>query len=388
VIRALDDLIALSNLEADKTASEGFVNIAEEVRLRKPGCTPDEMNRIRTALLGIPESYLSVAAYVALPKVSIGNLTLAPGRPQDESLFDRLTHANSPAWPLWDFVNHHCLYHVADYEGDMICVVRDGKLNAGEILRIDLSCPPTPELHRTAWSFEQLMLGFGRLREQFLEERFGPDAIDEVLASLVSDFELDAEQTEDWAWFAEVALSDDEVALDDTAEVPAARSLDAEGTILGTTGPGALGQTSPRFANTERDADIVSEYQRPRPEGYDRFAAIPTWPDWQVDNFVQLNGSVNRFYWSRYEGHAYQLAQWPGPNGDRSDEIYAIMAPHIRLLVVKGTPKPWNPDWDLREVARYPLQGIEPWVEAQEEIAKCRRRLPELLAEAAAKKKK
>jgi hypothetical protein len=382
VIRTIEEVVALSAREA-----EAEPLLAEEMLLRTPGTSNAELAQIRTALPGLPESYLTVAAQVLLPNAAIGYVQLAPGEPDGGGLVERLVHANSPASPLWAFLDQRQLYHIADYEGDMICVVRDGQPKAGEIARIDLSCPPTPELHRTAWTFEQFLIGFGRLREQFVEERFGPDAIDAVLASLVDDFHFDEEQFEDWTWFAEVALGEDEDTPGDPWNQSSAWSQSPEATKSGPAGPSTPQKTAERPASKDLNADVVSEYQRPVPEGFDAFAAIPTWPDWQVDNFVQGDGSLTRSYWSRFEGQVYKLTQRPRPYLDESHELYAVMAPQIVLVVVKGTPKPRSRDWDLRKVATYPLPGLEPWVEAQVEIAAYRRRLPELLAELPANKK-
>jgi hypothetical protein len=365
MIRTIQDLVALTEREVAMDPV-----LADEILLRSPGCSPTEITELRAALPGLPESYLSVAERVSLPNVSIGYLNLAPGRRQDGSLLKRLTHANSSAWPLWGFVAKNGLYHVADYEGDMICVVREGRPNAGEVLRMDLSCPPTPELHRTAQSFEQLLLGFGSLREQHVEERFGPEAIDEVLTSLQEEFGLDEEQLEDWTWFAEVALGEDESYDQHVGdEAPALESN--------------IQQTSNlQLDDSDCDTDIVSTFDHPVPEGFDAFAAIPSWPDWQIDTYKsQINGSIQSAFYSRFEGRVYQLRQWPAPNHDPSYLGYAGRTARIMLSVIRGTPKPWNLDWVLDEVTTYPLSGFEPWEEAREAIAGYRRRLPDLLAE-------
>jgi hypothetical protein len=267
-------------------------------------------------------------------------------------------------------------YHVADYEGDMICVVRDGLPNAGELIRMDLICPPTPELHRTAQSFEQLLFGFGSLREQHVEERFGPEAIDEVLSPIRAELGLDEEQMEDWTWFAVVALGEDEPDDQDVDDVPPAPNSHIHHI-----------STAP-LDDSDFDADVVSEHQRPVPEGFDTFAAIPTWPNWERDTFVnRFDGSVRRAFYSRLDGRVYQMAQWPQPNLDLSYVGYEGKSAHVRLCVIRGTPKPWNPDWVLDDVAKYPLVGFEPWEEAHKEIAALRRKLPELLAELPEKQK-
>jgi hypothetical protein len=389
VIQTLDELVFLSNIEANSAAAEGFPENANEIRLLKPGCTTNEIVRIREELPGIPESYLSVAAQVALPNVSIGFLNLAPGWPQDGSLPDRLVDANNPRWPLWEFVDYHDLYHVAEYEGDMICVVRDNQSRAGEVIRMDLSCPPTPELSRVAWSFEQLLLGFGRLREQFLQERLGSEVINEVLASLSDDYHLDDEQLADWTWFAEVALGEDELDSNDDLSEPLSGNQGVSDDLLGRMGLARPREATKSIVDADLVADVVSEYQRPVPKGFDAFAAIPTWPDWQIDNRVdRIDGSVFRSFRTRFDGHVYLIAQFPKPIRGNASPIPASVKPRIELHVVEGRPKPSNRDWSLRKLASFPIIGIEPTVEAVAELAAYRRRLPELLAELPARKKK
>jgi hypothetical protein len=62
------------------------------------------------------------------------------------------------------------------------------------------------QLCRTAWSFEQLLLGFGRIKEQFIARRFGPPVVEDVLTSLRSDYDFDEEQMSDWTWFVDIEL--------------------------------------------------------------------------------------------------------------------------------------------------------------------------------------
>jgi hypothetical protein len=210
VIHTIDELVVLTQRQADVTEAEGYPEVANEIRLRTPGCSDEEIARLRAALPGLSESYLAIAARVALPIVAIGFLQLAPGGLHDGSLFDRLTDVNSTAWPLWAFVDEHNLYHVADTDGSLFCVVREDAKHPGEVYRVDYEWGgiDNPQLHRVAWSFEQLLLGFGRISEQAQAGRFGPHAVTEVLDSMREDFGLDEEQLQDWSWTVEEALSE------------------------------------------------------------------------------------------------------------------------------------------------------------------------------------
>lgn len=203
MIQTLDELVALTEAVA---ATEPL--IADDLRLRSPGCTPEEIDQLRSALPDLPESYLSVAARIALSYVSMNGLVVAPGRSNADDLLTRLTEANSPASPQWDYVEDYGLYEVAQYDGSLICVAREGTASAGEVVRVDYSWGGIDNLvlHRTAWTFEQLLLGFGRIKEQFFAKRRGSEVIDEVLSSLRTDFCFDEEQMEDWTWFTGDAL--------------------------------------------------------------------------------------------------------------------------------------------------------------------------------------
>jgi hypothetical protein len=210
VIQSIADLMAMSEIDAVAAEKRGFPGIAEQTRLRSPGCSAEEIARLRGVYPMLPEQYLSVAAQVYLPNVSIGYLSLAPGGLRDGNLFNRLTKFNSPASPQWDYVDDHNLYEVAHYPGSLVCVAREGTVRPGEVVRVDYEWGGVDDLvlHRTTWSFEQLLLGFGRIREQRLAKRRGLEVIDEVLTSLRTDFDFDDEQMEDWTWFASEALGE------------------------------------------------------------------------------------------------------------------------------------------------------------------------------------
>lgn len=206
MIQTLNDLIALAVMEATAAEQRGFPGIAARTRLEIPGSSEEEINMLRQRLQGIPESYLDVAKQITLAARSIGYLDLSPGPFNEDDLLARLVDANSDEWILWELVDQHRLYHVAGYPGCIVCVARQETPVPGEVVFVDYDWGDEPMLRRTAWSFEQLLLGFGRIREQRLAQRKGQESIDEVLSSLRTDFGFDDEQMEDWAWFVGVAL--------------------------------------------------------------------------------------------------------------------------------------------------------------------------------------
>jgi len=368
MIQTLEELIAQSEREAARFEAEGFPTIANETRIRTPGCSPEEIARIRETLPGMPGSYLGIAAKVSLPNISIGDFGFAPGGLYDGDLFNRLTDENSDASPQWDFVNKHGLYHVADYPGSLICVSREGTAHPGEVVQVDYEWGGVDDLQlrRVAWSFEQMMLGFGRIHEQCLAEREGPEVVEEVLSSLQANFDLDEEQMQVWTWFVEEKLGGE-----------ADRDHNAEG-IAGLT----CNQIE-RVKSEEQnyDADVVAEIpQSARNSASALYATIPIWPQWQLESYTYFGLEV-RQYWTKYDGQAYMLRQDYGAEPNPLGEPICRYEPKLSVSTRKGWPR-HDPvrNWTMHHVAEYPLPGIEDGQEARAEVAAYRRHLPELLA--------
>lgn len=371
MIQTLEELIALT--EAGALASN---YIADEILLRTPGCSELEIAQLREALPGLPASYWDVAAKVALPIVSIGYLQLAPGGLFGGTLFDRLTDANSATWPLWEFVDQHDLYHVADRDSSLYCVAREGAAHPGEVVRIDYEWGGVnPQPHRVAWSFEQLMLGYGRISEQAQAGRFGPDAVEAVLHSMREDFGLDDEQIEDWWLTADEVLSETLFSVEERNDP-------------------VFGVPRDRHERSEMDTgsfddetDVVSIFPRQAPTPkYDYVAAVPEWPGWQREatGYGDLPSSQ---YWTKYDGQVYMLRQGQKGNPNPTAGVYSCFTPTVWIFALRGNPKPGNRNWTLRDVAHYALPNVKPGEEAREEVAAFRRRLPELLSDLPAKKK-
>jgi hypothetical protein len=374
VIRTIDELIALTEREAASLDAEGFSSIAQETRLRTPGCTPDELARIRVALPGLPESYLAITARVSLPNITLGDLQLAPGPFNEMSLFDRLTEENGPNSPQWGFVNHHGLYHVASYPGSLVCVNRDGTEHPGEVFEVDYGWGGINDLQlrRVAWSFEQMMIGFGRIREQRLAEREGSEVVEAVLSSLQADFGLDDEQMEVWYGWVEEVLGGD-VDRDDASE---------ENSELTSIAIERLNSES-----LDYDADVVSHIEQSKCiSASEIYASTPNWPQWMVESYTYF-GLVVRQYWTKCDGQAYMLRQDYGAEPNPLGEPICHYKPKISVSTRKGWPRR-DPvrNWTMHHVADYPLPGIEVGQEARVEAAAYRRHLPELLAKLHGKK--
>jgi hypothetical protein len=131
---------------------------------------------------------------------------------------------------------------------------------------------------------------------------------------------------------------------------------------------------------SECDADVASEHVRSAPSGYDHFGSIPSWPDRELDIYVS-DGLRIRGFWTNLDNQVYKLVQSRDSIPKNDSGIGERFLPQIWLLLVKGRPKPGPRDWTLHQLATYDLPEIPVGIEAPEEIAAFRRRLPELLAE-------
>jgi hypothetical protein len=178
----------------------------------------------------MPESYLKVAATIALPRKSIGHLELATGGRREGSLLDFLSKANGPAFPLWPLVALGRFYFVAAYQRHLVCVRQDGAERAGEVFMIMLSKPPSLSIMPVAFSFEQLLIGFGRIREKWRTNQLGEAAIEAFLNSLSRDLGFQSDQMQTWSFIgyhelwdpgtdgSQEAIVQEELARDETEE--------------------------------------------------------------------------------------------------------------------------------------------------------------------------
>jgi hypothetical protein len=205
LIRTLRDLAALTERDASRIPL-----LADGTLLRSPGLTGQDSERLRAALPGLPEDYLAIAARFDLAPVAIAYFNLAPGAQGGlTDLVTRLVLANDPTRNRYcELMRPARSLEVAGYGGDPLCMAAVDAPRPGEVVRVDTFDLRAPTLHRTANSFEQLMVGAGRIRERWIEGERGPAAVEAVVGSLASDYGLDEEQLEDWRWFAEVALGD------------------------------------------------------------------------------------------------------------------------------------------------------------------------------------
>jgi hypothetical protein len=223
MIRTLDELVSFTERYFKASYEEDFPELAEQFVLRTSGCSDSEIQMLREEFPGIPTSYLEIAALVSLPKIQLGYFRPAPGGVYERSLYDRLSEINSPDHHFSQQLHEQHLYCVAGYSGDLICVRRelgefrglksdrssDETLQPGEVVRILIEPGAPLVVWRVAWTFEQTLVGFGRLKELSLDQQFGRDVVAAFLRAMRADFHLDDEQLSQWDVFAREQIGED-----------------------------------------------------------------------------------------------------------------------------------------------------------------------------------
>lgn len=200
MIETLEDLVA--HLER---AAEAEPDLAEELVLRSPGCSEDEIARVTALLPGLPKSYLSILRRFALSGVTIGYFVLSPPMSGVDSIVDAVVLANGERNAFSEETAQRRLFIVAANEGDWLCVADEDAPRPGEVWRIDLGYGPKPLFSRVADSFEQLLIGAGRLDEMALGGAEGWLPVDDFVEAMQS-LGLNDEQLGNWRFFAQAAF--------------------------------------------------------------------------------------------------------------------------------------------------------------------------------------
>jgi hypothetical protein len=200
VIESLEDLAG--HLER---AAEAEPALAEESVLRPPGCSEDEIARLVARLPGLPESYLSVLRRFALGDVAIGYFVLSPAMSRVDSIVDALLSANGERNAFAEATAARRLFIVAAHDSDWLCVAGQAAQRPGEVWRIDLGFGPEPLFSRVANSYEQLLIGAGRLDEMAVGGAEGWLPVEDFVDAM-RPLGLDDEQLGNWRFFAEAAF--------------------------------------------------------------------------------------------------------------------------------------------------------------------------------------
>ena len=200
MIETLEDLVA--HLER---VAEAEPALADELVLRSPGCSDEEVTRLVALLPGLPESYLSNLRRFALAGVTIGYFVLSPPMSGVGSIVDALSLANGERNAFAEATAERRLFIVAANESDWLCVAGEEAQRPGEVWRIDLGDGPEPLFSRVASSFEQLLVGAGRIDEMAVGGAEGWLPVEDFLDSM-RPLGLDDEQLSNWRFFAEATF--------------------------------------------------------------------------------------------------------------------------------------------------------------------------------------
>lgn len=154
MIKNVDDLKIFSEQVAQR-----FPIIANEIRIFSPGCSGDEVDRLKNELPNIPDSYLGVAKDIHLAGVSIGPLALWP-RMFGVYLVDALIAANRDiSNPHLNVYRSNRLIEVARWEANPVCLadVSHGE-QVGRVYLINVASGITPSVISVANNFSDLLL--------------------------------------------------------------------------------------------------------------------------------------------------------------------------------------------------------------------------------------
>ena len=188
--------------EHTRQVAERFPRLAKRVVLRPSSVTPEELTRLRTSWGGLPESYCRCLQTLDLTGIAVGFFEVSPMIQSGETIVDALVRVKEES-PSENALQG--LVVVGAYEGDpLLLAVQDGE-HAGEVLRQDLGSAARPRLTRVANTFEQLLIGAGRLDQMVNDGVEGWLPVEDFLEALAP-FQLDDEQLENWRFFAETAL--------------------------------------------------------------------------------------------------------------------------------------------------------------------------------------
>ncbi len=204
MINTLIELTERSEIVGDSTPA-----IRDQVVIRRPGCSRDEIREIARSLPRVPDSYLSVAAEIHLNNATIGYFCLSPGGPPEQGLLEKLIDSNDPT--RFDFAER-CVadgvYHVASWEADPIAVAHsDTIFSRGQTVMYHVADPSSPA-SVLADCFEQFLLIAGNLDEiRALHSHHEPaeQAREEFIAYLVAN-RLGEETQRTWRGIANVVL--------------------------------------------------------------------------------------------------------------------------------------------------------------------------------------
>jgi len=195
VIQSLQELIEF--FEAQAVAEP---ELADDLRLDRPGLGDADEARLRAELPLLPDSYFEVARRVDLSGKSIGYIRLTP--PNRGDVVSALIDANkTPANPFLDRLRSEQVTEVGSVEGDPLVLGP-----AGDEVRLLIHDRPALSLRRVASSFEILVLLAGNLEQAMLSSEELSEAGSEF-EKVITSLEPNPEAREWWSEYSEMYLS-------------------------------------------------------------------------------------------------------------------------------------------------------------------------------------
>lgn len=201
MLRDIADLVAFT-IRLSKELPEAD----EEVILKTPGCSDDEIRRILRLFPQMPSSYLDAARKVWLPGTTIGYFELAPSSYESGGLAEKLLTCSQVSG-LRDRIRSDNSFQVGSWEADPIAVVgRTEKSKSGQVIKYKIGNPQEKTLLLSD-TYEEFLLHAGNLdfvRATFADTNNSEDAIltfDRYLAA-ITPAKRDA-----WRRIAEVVLA-------------------------------------------------------------------------------------------------------------------------------------------------------------------------------------
>ena len=130
MIANIDEVVALGARLA--------ATISESLRIRTPGCSETELNRIRQLFPEMPGAYLDLAGKIDLRDVELGGFSLAPRCVPGDGLCRRLMMANGADAGMTPWLKKQMSYEVAVMEVCSVAIVHSkGDFEPGSVIIFD-----------------------------------------------------------------------------------------------------------------------------------------------------------------------------------------------------------------------------------------------------------
>jgi hypothetical protein len=144
---------------------------APDLVLTSPGCSKGEIEELKKALPGIPDSYIKWVEAINLNGVSVGYFGVSPSSYNPEGMVANLLEGNEEGVLFWEYMRQYHLYSVATTDGYGIFVATSSSpYKEGEIIAIAVDIygdkeKPDKWIYRLSKDFEQFLIVGGNLNQ-------------------------------------------------------------------------------------------------------------------------------------------------------------------------------------------------------------------------------